>query len=177
MRYWSCPPLLETNSKIRGTNFDAGGVKPFPFPPHVPCLFHPFQDHHALERHYTWLTCPGAEFWELKLCCLVGLHLLLGYTWCNISRFIIHSSHRKWPPSPPHFYPWGHKPQKVGVNAVVGVCLLVYCPGIWPFSLSLLCSGYKCYHNIESNILLATNVPFYPAFTRSGILEAIDCGF
>ena len=96
-------PPLETNSKIRGTNFDAGGVKPLPFPPHVPCLFHPFQDHHALERHYTWLACSGAEFWELKLCYLVGLHLLLGYTWCNISRFIIHSSHRKWPPSPPHF--------------------------------------------------------------------------
>ena len=45
-------PPLETNSKIRGTNFDAGGVKPLPFSPHVPCLFHPFQDHHAFERHY-----------------------------------------------------------------------------------------------------------------------------
>ena len=38
------PPRFETISKIRGTNFDAGGVKPLPSSPHVPCLFPPLQD-------------------------------------------------------------------------------------------------------------------------------------
>ena len=96
-------PRFETISKIRGTNFDAGGVKPLPSFPHVPCLFPPLQDTPLVLRIFcTWLSCLDWN-WEL-MCCLVGLHLPLDNAWCNISRFNF-SSHRKWPPSPPHFIP------------------------------------------------------------------------
>ena len=56
------PPCLETNSKIRGTNFDAGGVKPLPFSPHVPCLFPLLQDtSFAWKIYCTCLSYSGAE--------------------------------------------------------------------------------------------------------------------
>ena len=121
------PPHPETNSKIRGTNFDAGGVKPYlSLPTHrVSPLF--CRTHHRWKRHLYFsstsrLSCFGVDGREnISLWQVASFH---GDIWFHISRLNCSSS-RKWPPSPPHLLPGDTNLQKVGVDSIDGVYPLV----------------------------------------------------